>query len=233
MRHERRRWVGLVAVTLLFGAALAGCGGSAAPPPESVPPPGHAGPVPPSGVSQPGVPPAGPGGAVPADPRLASAAGEGALTTGWRYRFDMVSPANERNAIRERAVDLYFWPDTTRVWFQLQNRVGAPIKILWNEFRFRDTDNRVFKVVHEGIQYERRNDPLDYTLVAGNQRYSDWFAPVDRWKTRRRRRAAACAGCSRPTAWPRATSARPSPPTSCSRSTASRSSTSWSSRCRA
>lgn len=179
MRHERRRWVGLVAVTLLFGAALAGCGGSAAPPPESVPPPGHAGPVPPSGVSQPGVPPAGPGGAVPADPRLASAAGEGALTTGWRYRFDMVSPANERNAIRERAVDLYFWPDTTRVWFQLQNRVGAPIKILWNEFRFRDTDNRVFKVVHEGIQYERRNDPLDYTLVAGNQRYSDWFAPVD------------------------------------------------------
>ena len=185
MKHARTRWMGLAVVATLLGGALAGCGGSVAPP-ETAPPPGPAGApasgptgAPPPGAVPPGAPPPGTGGAVPGDPRLTSQPADGLLSTGWRYRFDLVSPANENNAIRERAVDLYFWPDTTRVWFQLQNRVGQPLKILWNEFRFRDTDNRVFKVVHEGIPYERRNDPLDYTLVSGNQRYSDWFAPVD------------------------------------------------------
>lgn len=179
MKHARTGWMGLAVAAMLFGGVLAGCGGGAAPPPESAPAPGSTAAPPPGAVPPGGAPPPGPGGTVPADPRVGAAPSSGPSSTGYRYRFDMTNPANERNAVRDRAVDLYFWPDTTRVWFQLQNRIGQPLKILWNEFRFRDTDNRVFKVVHEGIPYERRYDPLDYTLVAGNQRYSDWFAPVD------------------------------------------------------
>jgi hypothetical protein len=90
-----------------------------------------------------------------------------------------IAPTNERNAITDRWVYLWFWPDTSRVSFRLENRQGTPIKILWDDCRFTTTDGRTFKVVHEGITYERRNDPLNYTMVAGGERVSDWFAPVD------------------------------------------------------
>ena len=100
-------------------------------------------------------------------------------STGYRYRFRMVSPPNDNNAITEREVYLWFWPDTTRVWFRLENRIGTPIKIMWNDTRFITTDGRSFKTIHEGITYDRRYDPQDWTQVYGLQRYNGWIAPVD------------------------------------------------------
>jgi hypothetical protein len=98
---------------------------------------------------------------------------------GYQYRFRMVSPPNDNNAITEREVYLWFWPDTTRVWFRMENRTGTAIKILWNDMKWITTDGQAFKTVHEGITYQRRYDPQDFTQVYGQQRYNGWVAPVD------------------------------------------------------
>ena len=98
---------------------------------------------------------------------------------GYQYRFRMVSPPNDNNAITEREVYLWFWPDTTRVWFRMENRTGTAIKILWNDMKWITTDGQGFKTVHEGVTFERRYDPQDFTQVYGQQRYNGWIAPVD------------------------------------------------------
>jgi hypothetical protein len=98
---------------------------------------------------------------------------------GYQYRFRMVSPPNDNNAITEREVYLWFWPDTTRVWFRMENRTGTAIKILWNDMKWISTDGQGYKTIHEGITYSRRYDPQDFTQVYGQQRYNGWVAPVD------------------------------------------------------
>lgn len=153
--RSRSSLVRVLALPILLFAA--GCGGSAAPPPAASPAPGKTGSPSPTA------------GGTAAD----------RLGTGYRYRFNMTAPPNDNNAITEREVYLYFWPDTTRLSFRLENRIGTPIKILWNDCRFTDINGRTFKTVHEGISYENRNQPQDYTEVFGLQRHHDWLAPVD------------------------------------------------------
>jgi hypothetical protein len=152
------RAVAWSAWVLALMLASTGCGGGGASnaPPASAPPPAGA-------------------------PASAGSTGNSAasLNTGYRYRFNMIAPPNDNNAITEREVYLYFWPDTSRVWLRLENRLGTPIKILWDQSRFTDADGRVFRTVHEGITYQRRNDPQDYTEVFALQRHHDWLAPVD------------------------------------------------------
>src|SRR5688572_24423571 len=94
------------------------------------------------------------GGAVAQNPPAAapppgSSQGTDRLASGYLYRFDMTSPANDNFAITTREVYLYFRPDTTAVHFQLENRLGVPIRILWDECTFTDTESRTFKAVHK------------------------------------------------------------------------------------
>ena len=154
----------VVAIALCL-LPLVGCGGSA-PKPASSPPPASA----PTASETP--PPS-------SSPTIDTAVEAMKHTAGYRYRIDMVSPDNDDNAITERAVYLYFWPDTSRVWFRLENRIGSPIRILWNEMRFTNPFAETYSVVHEGITYDRRNDPQNYTEVPGFGRFADWIAPMD------------------------------------------------------
>lgn len=166
---------GWVAIVLALGVAAGmGCGGGAAqnppqaaPPTDAVSPPGDnptAG-APPSGqaLSEP-VPTT-----APTDP----------LATGWMYRFDMTAPANDNFAITDRDFYLYFKPDTSAVHFQLENRRGVAVKILWDECTFTDVYGRTFKAVHRGATYDRRDQAQEVTWIQPGQRYADYMIPVD------------------------------------------------------
>lgn len=142
---------------LLHGVTLAalvvvafGCGGGGQPPatdPGASPPPASAPP---------------------------EAVGAGA---GYRYLFRMLEPSNDNFAITDRTVYLWFWPDTARVNFRMQNRLGTPMKILWDSCRFRTTDGIQYPIIHRGITYEMRNRAMGFTQVMGLDNYSDWIAP--------------------------------------------------------
>lgn len=138
-------------VPALLAGALAGCGGGAVDSAPSAAPP-------------------------PAPPRAAEAE---KLSSGWKYRFDMISPANDNQAITTREMYLYFRPDTTAVHFQIENRLGVPIDILWDESTFLDIYGRSYKAVHRGATYATRDLPQEATHVQPGQRYSDFIIPVD------------------------------------------------------
>ena len=142
----------VAASALAFSLALAGCGGGAVEnaPSAAVPAP------------------------APAPPNAAEAA---KLSSGWKYRFDMIAPPNDNQAITTREMYLYFRPDTNAVHFQVENRLGIPIDILWDESTFLDIDGRVSKAVHRGATYATRDMPQEITHVQPGQRYSDFIVP--------------------------------------------------------
>lgn len=149
---------------LVVGLSLAGCGGGASDtaPSAAVPPPSS------GGTTLPGT-------------EIGAPTGEPneKLATGWKYRFDMVSPANENDAITTRELYLYFRADTIAVHFQAENRLGVPIQILWDESTFLDVNGRVWKAMHRGATYATRDLPQEATHLQPGQRYSDFVIPVD------------------------------------------------------
>ena len=160
--HSRRtpssrvaRLVSIAALGALLAGGLAGCGGGTL---DTTPPPGAA---PPQAQA----------------PAPAAAAEK--LSTGWKYRFDMVSPANDNDAITTREMYLYFRPDTIAVHFQVENRLGVPIDILWDESTFLDTYGRVYKAMHRGATYATKDLPQEETHIQPGQRYSDFVVPDD------------------------------------------------------
>lgn len=101
------------------------------------------------------------------------------LATGWKYRYDMISPQNSNFGVTTREVYLYFRPDTTSVGFRLENRLGVGIKIYWDESTFLDVYGRSFKAVHRGVTYDNKDSPQEPTYVAPGATYADYLIPVD------------------------------------------------------
>lgn len=102
-----------------------------------------------------------------------------ALATGWKYRFDMISPPNDKFSITDRDFYVYFKPDTNAVHFQIENRRGVAAKIIWDECAFIDVYGRSWKAVHRGITYDRRDQSQEVTWIQPRQRYADYLIPVD------------------------------------------------------
>jgi hypothetical protein len=149
------RWLPVVLVTALWLAILAGCGGGAAQAPPDAAPAGA-----PASLEEAEPPP--------------PAASPGQLASSWRYRFDMIAPANDNFAITTREVYLYFKPDTTAVTFQIENRLGVPIHILWDESEFLDVYGRTHKAVHRGTTYGTRDLPQEPKILQPGFRSTCW-----------------------------------------------------------
>ena len=152
-----------VAAFLVLGLGLAGCGGGTVNTSPSA--------APPSSSSSDGSP-------VDVTPPPSGPPGQ-KLSSGWRYRFDMISPANDNFGVTTREVYLYFRPDTTAVFFQLENRLGIPIDILWDECTFLDISGRVYRAAHRGVTYNTRDLTQEATHVQPGQRIQDFIIPVD------------------------------------------------------
>ena len=151
LRFAPRGGAAVAAGVLVLAAVVGlGCGGQEVP--ASVPPP------------------------VPGDGPSADVS---SLGGGYRYFFDMTSPGNDNFAITDRAIYLYFWPDTAHVNFRMQNRLGTPIKILWDDCRFTTTEGLTYPTIHRGITYENRNRSQGFTTVLGLDQYNDWLAPSE------------------------------------------------------
>ncbi len=101
------------------------------------------------------------------------------LSTGWKYRYDMISPANTNFGVTTREVYLYFRPDTTSVGFRVENRLGVPIRIIWDECTFLDIYGRSYKAVHRGVTYDTKDTPQEPTYVRPGETYADFLIPVE------------------------------------------------------
>ncbi|MGH7725094.1 MAG: hypothetical protein ACREOU_06655 [Candidatus Eiseniibacteriota bacterium] len=152
-----RDLVSAIALVAAFGFVIAGCGGGSPKVNPSIPPGSPTTPTPIQDAEQ----------------RAQQ------LSSGFLYRFDMISPNNDRFGVTTREFYLYFKPDTNFVSFRIENRMGVAAKILWDEMTFDDVYGRNWKVIHRGITYDNRTLPQEPTWIQAQQVYQDWVAPVD------------------------------------------------------
>jgi hypothetical protein len=174
VRPARRRWA---MATLCAGlCVLAGCGGgTVSHSPDAGVPPGASPTSNGTQINTPGAPPTGQAVSQPVPNKPPT----DQLATGWRYRFDMISPGNDNSAITTREMYLFFKPDTAAVHFQVENRLGVAFKIVWDECTFVDVYGRSWKAVHRGITYDRKDLPQEPTWIQAGQRYADFIIPTD------------------------------------------------------
>jgi hypothetical protein len=185
-RAGRHGFVALLVLGCAFVALVAaGCGGGTAQQTASAspPPPAPQGSAPQTATPQPTskdpLTPATTEPATGSEPTGApSQTSAGELASGWRYRFDMTSPANDNFGVTTRELYMYFKPDTGAVAMRIENRLGVAVKILWDEMTFTDADGRMSKAVHRGVTYNPRLNPQEPTWIQANQVYSDIVFPV-------------------------------------------------------
>jgi hypothetical protein len=162
--------------------AATGCGGGASQqspsgaPPAAGSPPNGSQPLPTSKDPIQPAPTLPTGDSTPTGAPSSNSAAE--LSSGWRYRFDMISPSNENFGVTTRELYMYFKPDTNAVSMRIENRLGVAVKILWDEMTFTDADGRTSKAVHRGATYDTRLNPQEPTYIQAHQVYSDVVFPV-------------------------------------------------------
>jgi len=107
------------------------------------------------------------------------------------YMFALVQnksgpEAKQTNSIQSG--DLQFSDDSCRFTFSisklqfafvLYNRTDDPIEIDWNKVAFVDTGGESHKVIHSGVKYVNRNEPLAPTTVPPSAKLEDIVFPAD------------------------------------------------------
>jgi hypothetical protein len=153
---------------LAVAAFLAGC--SASVPPPGQPGPSHAPPAR-SGLDVPSAVVSGAADSV--SPRPGS---PGAL---YRFRFRQIDPASDRFTFLDRDLSFYFRPTPAALFFQVENRQGRPVWIDWERSSFGDPLGSSGKIAHATTRWGDRFRSQSPTQIAGLQRYTDYFFPVD------------------------------------------------------
>ena len=165
--HERppglRSWI------LVLAAVVAGCAAGPEPEPQPAPPAGS----PPTAGTLP---------TPTADgfTRIVAGAGDsvsalpGTPGAGYRYRFRMIEPGNERNAFQDRELSFYFKPSPTSIYFQVENRQNRPVTIDWDKSVFFGPNGQQSKAAHGATRWVDRFSPQAPTIIPGLQRYGDY-----------------------------------------------------------
>ena len=97
----------------------------------------------------------------------------------YRYRFRMISPPNERNAFKDRELNIYFMPSPASIYFQLENLQNRPIVIDWDQSTFLRPTGQTGKIAHSTTRWDQRFSYQPQTTINGLQRYGDYVFNMD------------------------------------------------------
>jgi hypothetical protein len=140
-----------------------GCGPG--PSPETVTPP----PAPDPGLSRVVVGASDSVGAIP-----------GSADAMFRYRFRQIEPSSDLFTFQDRELSFYFKPTPDALHFQVENRQGRPVWIVWERSTFLDPNGGTGKVAHSSTRWDARFKAQPDTQIPGLQRYTgDYLLPLD------------------------------------------------------
>ena len=80
----------------------------------------------------------------------------------------------------DQLVDSYFLVLQDRIAFDIENKTGHSIMLLWNEAAFIDVDGDASRLMHSGVKYVDRNAYQIPSVIPAGGKISDVALPVDR-----------------------------------------------------
>jgi len=79
----------------------------------------------------------------------------------YRLKYRLLGPpVSDEIQFRDRMIAVQFTIDERRFQMKLDNLSQNPLKILWDQAEYRDVNNRSSRLMHPGIHFSDRNNPL-------------------------------------------------------------------------
>jgi hypothetical protein len=98
----------------------------------------------------------------------------------FRYRFRQIEPSSDLFTFQDRELSFYFKPTPDALHFQVENRQGRPVWIVWERSTFLDPNGGTGKVAHGSTRWDDRFKAQPDTQIPGLQRYTgDYLLPLD------------------------------------------------------
>lgn len=93
-------------------------------------------------------------------------------------RVELTAPVRGTMAHSTAAYSIAFGMDPEELGFVLENKGARPIRIVWDETSFIDGSGRTHRVMHVGVRYADRAQPMPPTMVPPGSRVEDIILPV-------------------------------------------------------
>lgn len=84
---------------------------------------------------------------------------------------------NKKSRFEDENLQISWRIDGKRFWFTLLNKTKYPIELDWDKISYIDTERNAGNVIHNGINYMRRNNGQPSTLIPQGSQISDFLVP--------------------------------------------------------
>ena len=106
------------------------------------------------------------------------------FTFGVEFAITSVSPFATFGGMSAKTSEfkIVFQYMLTQIDFSIQNLSEKPITIFWDQCSYIDPDNVSHRIIHKGIRYIMRDQPMPPTIIPPTSTINDLIAPTDKIK---------------------------------------------------
>jgi hypothetical protein len=98
----------------------------------------------------------------------------------YRLSFRMVKPSvSDTLQFRDATVAVSFIIDGRSLQLRLENLTSSDVKILWDRTEYTDANKQAHRLMHSGIRFQDRNNPIPAQLVPPHSAVQEAIIPVD------------------------------------------------------
>lgn len=101
----------------------------------------------------------------------------------FRYRlaYRLVSPAaSETLQFKDATIAVSFTVDGQSIQMHLTNLLDREVKVLWEDAQFTDVNKQTSRLMHSGIRFQDRNNPLPVQVVTPRASVQEGIIPINR-----------------------------------------------------
>jgi len=97
------------------------------------------------------------------------------------YEFSMLSPIESSSlSYSDSTLSIAFIVSKSEIAFRLENKSDQSITIDWNSTSYVDTKGSTRRVIHKGVRYSQRDQPMASTTIPPNANTEDIIHPTNR-----------------------------------------------------
>lgn len=101
------------------------------------------------------------------------------LKTVYRLKYRLVAPSVSQDLqFRDTTIAVSFVVDEQSFRMRLENLSASDIKILWERAEYTDVTNHPYRLMHSGIRYPERNNPIPDQMVLPGRSVVESLTPV-------------------------------------------------------
>jgi hypothetical protein len=97
----------------------------------------------------------------------------------YRLKYRLISPVqSDEVKFRDKIISLSFVVGDQSFQMNLENLTAYPLKIMWDRAEYTDVNNRAHQLMHSGIRYQDRSNPIPAQTVPAQGTVQQTVMPI-------------------------------------------------------